>query len=116
MPLLMTGSSLQVIDQTKSTFGALAAQHAARRLGRFLGDAAEAQLTAGNSHFLQIFEYLLWHALRLVDVTMILSNIDAPNVHALDAGLICDGADDVAGLDPMYRPDLETKSFHLRRS
>jgi len=32
-------------------------------------------------------------------------------MHSVDSGLVGDGADDVAGLDSMYRPDFDAKSF-----
>src|SRR5216683_7228628 len=83
-----------------------------RRLGRLLADPADAKLTAHHTHLLQILEYLFRHAFRQVDEAMILSNIHAADVYALDARLVGNGADDVAGLDSMYRPYFDAKSFH----
>jgi len=85
-------------------------------LGRLLIDAADAKLAARDSHFLQFLEYLIRHALRQVDEAMILANIHAPDVHALDPGLVGDGADDVAGLIPCADPTSMRKvSIWLRR-
>src|SRR5882672_9579475 len=84
----------------------------ARRLGRLLAHPADAQLTAHHTHLLQILEYLFRHAFRQVDEAMILPNIHAADMYALDSRLVGDGADDIAGLDPMYRPYFDAKSFH----
>src|SRR5258708_7025675 len=86
-----------------------------RRLGRLFADPADAKLTAHHTHLLQILEYLFRHAFRQVDEAVILPNIDAADVYSLDARLVGNGADDVAGLDSMYRPYFDPKSFHEAR-
>jgi hypothetical protein len=43
---------------------------------------------------------------------MILPNVHSAYMHTLDPRLIGDGTDDVAGLDSMYRPYFDAKSFH----
>src|SRR6202041_3670175 len=83
-----------------------------RRLGRLLADPADPKLTTHHPDLLQILEYLLRHAFRQVDETMILTNVHPAYMHALDPRLIGDGTDDVAGLDSMYRPYFDAKSFH----
>src|SRR5271169_2291091 len=86
-----------------------------RRLGRLFADPADAKLAADHAHLLQFLEYLLRHTFRQVDVTMIHANVHPADVHALDPRLVGDGADDVAGLDSMYRPYFDAKSFHEAR-
>src|SRR5258708_816185 len=88
----------------------------ARRLRRFLSYAADPQLAACHPHLLQLLEYLLRHALRQVHVAVVFANIHPPDEHAFDFRFVGDGADDVSGLDTMYRPYFDTKSFHLRRT
>src|ERR1700721_644834 len=83
-----------------------------RRLGRLLAHPADPKLTTHHPNLLQILEYLLRHAFRQVDETMILTNVHPAYVHALDPRLVGDGTDDVAGLDSMYRPHFDAKSFH----
>ena len=84
-----------------------------RRLGRLLGDLADPQLAARHPHLLQRLEYLLRHAFRQVDEAVVLADVDPPDVHALDARLVGDRADDVARLDAVYRPHFDAKSFHV---
>src|ERR1700728_2290062 len=83
-----------------------------RRLGRLLADPADAELTSRHAHLLQFLEYLLRHAFRQVHETMILPDIHPADVNALDPRLIGNGTDDVAGLDTVYRPYFDAKSFH----
>ena len=44
---------------------------------------------------------------------MVLANIHATDMNALYPRLVGDGTDDIAGLDTMYRPYFDAKSFHL---
>src|ERR1700680_1417044 len=46
---------------------------------------------------------------------MVLPNIHAADMHALDTRLVGNGADDISGLDSMYRPYFDAKSFHWAR-
>src|SRR5580698_10922996 len=88
----------------------------ARRFRGLFAHAADPQLPAGHAHLLQLLEYLLRHALRQVHVAVVFANVHAPDVHTLDVRFVGDGADDVSGLDTMYRPDFDAKSFHLCRT
>src|SRR6267378_499345 len=91
---------------------AMPAGRITRRLGRLLADPADAKLTAHHTHLLQILEYLARHAFRQVDEAMILPNGHAADVYSLDARLVGNGTHDIAGLDSMYRPYFDAKSFH----
>src|SRR5580704_11990925 len=88
----------------------------ARRFRRFFSYAADAQLAPCHAHLLQLLEYLLRHALRQVHVAVVFANVHAPDVHTLDVRLVRDGPDDVSGLDTVYGPDFNAKSFHLGRT
>src|SRR5581483_10986269 len=69
--------------------------------------AADAQLLAADPDLLQVLEDLLGHAGGQVDEAVVVADVDAADVGAVDPGLVGDGADDVAGLDAVDVPDLD---------
>src|SRR5208283_747205 len=94
----------------------MAPRRISRRLGRLFTNPADLQFAAGDENLLQLLEHLLRHACRQVDETVVLANIDPPDVHALDSGLVGDRADDVARPDSVYRPHFDAKGFHVAAS
>jgi hypothetical protein len=66
------------------------------------------QLAANNTHLLQATENLFRHALGKIDETVILVDIDMPDVSPLEARLIRDRTDNIPGLHAVHVADFDT--------
>lgn len=73
--------------------------------------AGDAQLLAGYPHLLEVLEDLRRHAVREVDQAVVVMDVHAADVLAVQARLVGDGADDVAGLHAMRVADLDAEGL-----
>ena len=82
---------------------------------RRLRGATDAQRIAADLHHLQLLEDVIRHAHRQVHEAVILADLDMTDVATVDARLIGDGADDVAGKRTVRIADLDAEGFQRRR-
>src|SRR5579885_3682360 len=66
----------------------------------------DAQLPARHAHLLEAAEDLLRHPFRQIDEAVIFTDIDLPDVAALEPRLVGDRTDNVAGLHAMHMTHL----------
>jgi hypothetical protein len=73
--------------------------------------ATDPQLLTHHAHFLQVAKDIPRHSLGQIDKAVIVTDIDVPDVTPLEAGLVGDRADDVAGLHAVAVAYFETEGF-----
>src|SRR5690606_14315495 len=70
--------------------------------------------TPGHPDTLQMAEGFIGHAFGQVDQRVVIEDLDATDVTALDTGFVGDGADDVAGFHFVRMAHFDTETFHAR--
>src|SRR4029077_19479186 len=68
-------------------------------------------LLARNPHLLQDLEHVRRHAFGQIDESVILADVDAADVLAVQARLVGDRADEVAGLHAVVVADFDAEGF-----
>jgi hypothetical protein len=73
--------------------------------------ATDPQLLANHAHLLQAAKDIPRHSLGQIDKAVIVTDIDVADVPPLEAGLVGDRADNVAGLHAVGVTYFETEGF-----
>jgi hypothetical protein len=73
--------------------------------------ATDPQLLTNHAYLLQAAKDIPGHSLGQIDKAVIVADIDVPDVTPLEAGLVGDRADDVAGLHAVGVAYFETEGF-----
>ena len=67
-----------------------------------------------HPNLLELIQQLLRHAFGEIDQAMVVEDVDATDVLAVDIGLVGDRADDVTRLHLVIVADLDAKAIHAR--
>src|SRR5207342_2628504 len=72
----------------------------------------DAHHLGADTHFLQVFQQLRRHAFRQIDQRVVVADVDAADVFAVEVGLVGDRTHDVARLHAMGVADFDAEGFH----